>query len=766
MLKAVRERALPIFWPVLMGCMLSLGMLLPGLYALSLDGMGTAVLSCLFTALVCTAIAIPKPSKRYRRIAKIAGAVVLFLFIVMTGVLGQLGGLVGALAHLVGGNIEPLRLYAKEISVLLGVILTVTGYNVSKQSAGFYPALSMMMVTFLLVWFSGNRGQLWLFIPGLVVICALFARITNEETPYGRVLLVSLVTVMIALGVTPFLSVPSQRMEKFADRLRNYIIDTLFFTEPRTVYSLQVDGYIPLDTRLGGPTEIIDRPVMMVETPRKVYLRGTILNNYTGLSWNDTLSTRRYLYSDPRHRGIRNDTMDEKRPDAKFRIGTLFDTMRVHVTMQSTSASTLFTPLRMQNLETPMELVPYFNTSSEMFVTRDLQVGDTYTFEVADIYPYDPDLPEVLSNAALEGERRDMSDYLYLPDVISQDVYALTYAIIANKISPLDKARAIQTYLSTTFLYTLQPDMPPHNYDFVSYFLLRGKEGYCTYFASAMAVMGRIAGLPTRFVEGYVAHPSGGIALVTSKNAHAWAEVYFDGFGWIPFDATPAEGIGGGGQEDQNDDQTQQNNENNENTEQQNEENTQESNEQNETPSGDGQEQNENQEQDGQDPQGDQNQAEEQPDDVAVNAQRKGGGGWLWLLVLLLAAVIAVRWLWTRTETVLIVHCRNDKERLLAWYKSILGMLAVAGMGIKPFETPVAHVMRVEAYLPKDCKLQEVADAVTHLGYGRFGTASAAQIIEARACYKSIWRKIPLKAKALCFYQRMLHGIGNVRQVP
>ena len=84
------------------------------------------------------------------------------------------------------------------------------------------------------------------------------------------------------------------------------------------------------------------------------------------------------------------------------------------------------------------------------------------------------------------------------------------------------------------------PDVPPDSQDFVTYFLYVGKEGYCTYYASAMTVMCRMAGLPARYVEGFEAQPAAdGFAYVTGKDAHAWTEVYFKGFGWVPFDPTP-----------------------------------------------------------------------------------------------------------------------------------------------------------------------------------------------------------------------------------
>ena len=58
-----------------------------------------------------------------------------------------------------------------------------------------------------------------------------------------------------------------------------------------------------------------------------------------------------------------------------------------------------------------------------------------------------------------------------------------------------------------------------------------------------MAVMARMVGLPARYIEGYAAVPdSDSVARVTQQQAHAWVEIYFSGFGWLPFDPTP--GIG------------------------------------------------------------------------------------------------------------------------------------------------------------------------------------------------------------------------------
>ncbi len=91
--------------------------------------------------------------------------------------------------------------------------------------------------------------------------------------------------------------------------------------------------------------------------------------------------------------------------------------------------------------------------------------------------------------------------------------------------------------------YTTTPDPQPYNRDFVEYFLTEGKEGDCVYFASAATVMLRALGIPARYVEGYVVGESlfgaDGWATVPSQNAHAWAEIWVPGTGWVPVEATP-----------------------------------------------------------------------------------------------------------------------------------------------------------------------------------------------------------------------------------
>lgn len=147
-------------------------------------------------------------------------------------------------------------------------------------------------------------------------------------------------------------------------------------------------------------------------------------------------------------------------------------------------------------------------------------------------------LPDILK------KRRETTAemYLELPEELPERVYDLAEEITAGYENDYDKLNAIREYL-TQFEYDVNPGNIPEGEDFVDHFLFQGQTGYCTYFASSMAVLSRCIGIPSRYAEGFVVNPEtkngAGEYLVYSSNAHAWAEIYFEGFGWIVMEATP-----------------------------------------------------------------------------------------------------------------------------------------------------------------------------------------------------------------------------------
>ena len=129
--------------------------------------------------------------------------------------------------------------------------------------------------------------------------------------------------------------------------------------------------------------------------------------------------------------------------------------------------------------------------------------------------------------------------YTQLPENLPERVKTLTEELTKSYDSRYDKLKAIESYLKS-YKYTKTPGDAPKDQDFVDYFLFDKKEGYCTYFATSMAVMARTIGIPTRYVEGFLANEQDngnrGEFIVRADKAHAWVEAYFDGIGWVNFE--------------------------------------------------------------------------------------------------------------------------------------------------------------------------------------------------------------------------------------
>lgn len=130
--------------------------------------------------------------------------------------------------------------------------------------------------------------------------------------------------------------------------------------------------------------------------------------------------------------------------------------------------------------------------------------------------------------------------YLALPPEVPTRVKQLAIQLTATEPTPYDRAHAIEQYLRT-FPYTLDVPRPPANQDLVDYFLFDLRKGYCDYYASAMVVLARAAGIPARLAIGYASgtyNLNSKRFIVTQADAHSWVEVYFPGTGWVPFEPT------------------------------------------------------------------------------------------------------------------------------------------------------------------------------------------------------------------------------------
>lgn len=131
--------------------------------------------------------------------------------------------------------------------------------------------------------------------------------------------------------------------------------------------------------------------------------------------------------------------------------------------------------------------------------------------------------------------------FLQVPPEVKQRLLPLARSIAPDEEDPFALARAVERYLRANHSYTSHPGYKgPYP---VVYFLLNKGKGHCEYFASAMALLLRLRGVPARLVAGFVGgewNPLGKYYIIRNANAHTWVEVYKRGVGWVSWDPTPS----------------------------------------------------------------------------------------------------------------------------------------------------------------------------------------------------------------------------------
>ncbi len=139
----------------------------------------------------------------------------------------------------------------------------------------------------------------------------------------------------------------------------------------------------------------------------------------------------------------------------------------------------------------------------------------------------------------IDREPPDMAAYRALPANLPNRVGILASTVAGDKATTLAQALALEEYLRAQ-PYQYQVEAIPPGGDAVDQFLFEMRSGYCTYYASAMAIMARSLRIPARVAVGYATgeEVEPGVYVVREADAHAWPELYIDGR-WLPFEPTP-----------------------------------------------------------------------------------------------------------------------------------------------------------------------------------------------------------------------------------
>lgn len=281
--------------------------------------------------------------------------------------------------------------------------------------------------------------------------------------------------------------------------------------------SISHNIFVSFSRQLGGPSDFGDHVIMRVKSDESTYLRGEVFDTYNNNEW----SNNQVDY-----------TINKGNLVPYFSENIKYTKKKIEIYPVNMNTNIIFSPWQ-----------PYNVSERYVYDVNDLNLrGMVKNLDKPYFVEYYK--PEIdIQSLENTGTKTDstMERYLQYPGNLPSRVKELALNITKGKKTVFDKVKAIEQYLRNTYPYELNVPNTPPGRDFVDYFLFDLKKGYCTYYATSMAVMLRTIGIPARYVVGFkMPDPPlfGNNYDIKASLAHAWVEVYFNNYGWITFEPT------------------------------------------------------------------------------------------------------------------------------------------------------------------------------------------------------------------------------------
>ncbi|ADG81652.1 transglutaminase TgpA family protein [Thermincola potens] len=272
-----------------------------------------------------------------------------------------------------------------------------------------------------------------------------------------------------------------------------------------------------------GAVQSSDELVMSVRSPRPFYWRGESADYYNGKGWVNSFKMKEIFRESENMPNPYGPNVPTQRIEQVFTLAPRL------------SSTVIFTASPPEKVMVPDRF--FWIDGGGNLYTREMKSGAHYK-----VVSYIPEFSEKqLRRVRVDYDQEPLRHYLQLPENLPERVREKAMEITKGLYSPYDKAKAIERYLSQNFPYTLEVQSPKEGRDVVDYFLFDLKKGYCTYHSTAMVVMLRTLGIPARWVKGFATgtyDAQTGNYMVKEGDAHAWVEVYFGEYGWVPFEPT------------------------------------------------------------------------------------------------------------------------------------------------------------------------------------------------------------------------------------
>ena len=488
-----------------------------------------------------------------------------------------------------------------EVVLLLACCTAALPLSQMLRSYGIQAALSVLWVIFWIV-SAVAQWPMPRLVPAamapfvLLTLAETVSRMRGDPEPEGRLrraILLSLIPALLLAALPapaepygyPLLHTVAEKVE---DLLYDVNTALRFRHTGEKQFGISFNG-IPDDAELADGAQI--EPVAVVHakadetTQGPLYIFGNAWDHFDGKSWGSTLKsgtsdslrwtldTAEHMYALWRYLGEGNASG----------FSDYFRKNSVYLNCRDLNARTMFRASDTTSFFTNTDRYPYGDSPTGILF-RYVQTEEVW-YRVYYLEPNSRTLEQLIR--ASEGKTYDRSLYAPLWKTLAndfgdsfeldiwdgvnleqtlaaraeliRDVYldtssvsdrarALAEEITAGCGSDYEKLTAIASYLKENYTYTLRPGEVPEGEDFLDWLLFTGREGYCTWYATAATLLARSAGVPARYVQGYRASlPAKVFTQLGPGDAHAWCEGYITGYGWVTVEATPGlEGRGDG----------------------------------------------------------------------------------------------------------------------------------------------------------------------------------------------------------------------------
>jgi transglutaminase-like putative cysteine protease len=277
-----------------------------------------------------------------------------------------------------------------------------------------------------------------------------------------------------------------------------------------------------------------DDPVLnLIGAERPYYLASVSYDHYTGRGWEWTGAHQRSVAAE-------EDIFPAWTPDRPL-VEEGFEAVTVTVQILQPQGRDLYAPGFPVRFFAPTVLTE--TSAGPIFGGIDA-AGALDTGQMYDVTAIISEVTEAQLAAAPTDYEPQVAGLYLDTTFITDRTREMARAIVdqAGATDAYHQAKALAAFLrSDAFVYDTSVVLPQDaSQDMVDYFLHESRRGFCTYCASAMVMMARSLGIPARLTVGFApgTRTEEGAFNVTQKNAHAWAELYFPGYGWQIFEST------------------------------------------------------------------------------------------------------------------------------------------------------------------------------------------------------------------------------------